>query len=232
MPRLTIIIPAYNEERTIVSSVGKLAGYIKKNKLDCEMLIVNDCSSDGTAAALAFAKLPSYARIITTAKRSGRGASISNAIKTAKGRTVLYLDADLSFELAIVQKLVQAIDNGADIATGSRLLPSSKASRSFLRSSLSSAYNLLVRLVLGSKIHDHQCGCKAVRKSTVLPLLDKVRANHWFWDTELLVLAQKKGLTVVELPLTWWEGEYTTVNVLRDSLTLFQNIFALKLRSG
>ncbi|MFH1222260.1 MAG: glycosyltransferase [Candidatus Micrarchaeota archaeon] len=231
MPRLTIIIPAYNEERSIVSSIGKLADYIKKNKLDCELLVINDCSSDETVVVLALAKLPSYARIITTAKREGRGASISNAIRAARGSVVLYLDADISFELDIVQKLVQAIDDGADIATGSRLLPSSKAKRSFLRSFLSTAYNLLVRLMLGSRIHDHQCGCKAFRRSTVLPLLQQVRANHWFWDTELLVLAQKKGLKVVELPLAWWEGEYTTVNVLRDSLTLFQNIFALKFRT-
>ena len=232
MPALSLIIPAYNEERTIVSSIGKLADYIKKNKIDCELLIVNDCSSDGTAAVLASAKLPSYARVITTAKREGRGASISNAIRDSRGSIVLYLDADLSFELDIMQKLVQAIDDGADIATGSRLLQSSKAKRSFLRAFLSSAYNSLVRVVLGSRIHDHQCGCKAFRRSAVLPLLQQVRANHWFWDTELLVLAQKKVLKVVEVPLTWWEGEYTTVNVLRDSLTLFQNILALKFRAS
>jgi len=107
--------------------------------------------------------------------------------------------------------LIAAIREGADLATGSRLLPASDIVRTGGREVASRGYNFLVRLVLRSRIHDHQCGFKAFNRERILSILPAVRSDHWFWDTEILVRAQRAGYRVAELPVRWRAGKGTTV---------------------
>ncbi|MEM2908693.1 MAG: glycosyltransferase [Candidatus Bilamarchaeaceae archaeon] len=231
-PEITIIIPAYNEEQVIKASIARLADYIKKNKLDCELLIVNDASTDGTGRILASLSLPSYARVITNKIRQGKGKSISNAMLQSKGKTIIFLDADLSFGLDVIDRLLDAIKNGADIAIGSRFVMGSTIHRSFIRRFFSSVYNLLVRLFLDSNVHDHQVGSKAFKGSTVLPLLPLVKAKQFFWDTELLIVAKRKNMKIVEVPITWWEGTQSSINPLTTSFSMLYDMFAFRLRKN
>lgn len=227
----TIIIPVYNEAKTIRDSLIKLESYLKKQNLSYNVILFDDASTDHLESALPN-PLPENVEIIRNAERMGRGASLNKAIKLAETDIILYLDADLSFELDIIPELVSKINSGAAIATGSRLLRSSKAKRSQVRLVSSRIYNSMVRTVLGSKIHDHQCGCKAFDRNKIIPLLSETKAKHWFWDTEMLVLAQKKRMEVTELPITWWEGKYSSVNILKDSVGMFFGILSLALRLG
>ena len=107
--------------------------------------------------------------------------------------------------------LIAAIRDGSDISTGSRLLPASDIVRTEGREIASRSYNFLVRFFLGSRIYDHQCGFKAFNRDRILPLLPAIRSNHWFWDTEILVRAQRDGYRVTELPVQWRAGKGTTV---------------------
>ncbi len=110
-----------------------------------------------------------------------------------------------------LRELVSSIQEGYDIATGSRLLPESRIKRTGGREFASRGYNFLVRTILWSRIHDHQCGFKSFRRDRVLLLAENVRERHWFWDTEILVRAQQKGYRIKEFPVHWEQGSGTTV---------------------
>jgi len=125
--------------------------------------------------------------------------------------------------------LVQAIRDGSDVATGSRLMPESDIVRTQGREVASRGYNFLVRAVLKSRLYDHQCGFKAFRRASILPLLDTIEAPHWFWDTELLVRAQKKGYRIAEFPVRWRTGDKTTVR-FSDVYGMGSAIFNLRRR--
>jgi glycosyltransferase AglD len=107
------------------------------------------------------------------------------------------------------------------------LMAQSKVQRSGSRNTASKAYNFAVRLILGSKVRDHQCGFKAFKRDTVLPLLDEVEATHWFWDTEILVRAQRHGFRVKEIAVEWQSGRDTKVSLAKDSWTMFWQIIGL-----
>lgn len=160
-------------------------------------------------------------------ERQGRGRALTRVMKTeAKGRIACYFDVDLATDMAHLPELIQTIRNGSDLATGSRLLPESRVMRSGKREIPSRVYNWLVRVVLGSTLHDHQCGFKSFNRERVGPILSSVRATHWFWDTEILVRAQKKGLRVREFPVRWQEGKGTTVR-MKDVFSMGKAIFGL-----
>jgi hypothetical protein len=138
---------------------------------------------------------------------------------------------DLASDIGKVRRLIAGIENGAAISTGSRLMKDSKTKRRFLREVSSRMFNLLVRLFLGSKIMDHQCGFKGFRKKEVLPILKKVKDAHWFWDTELLVRAQREGLKVDEFPIEWKESRGSKVRLLKDTIAMALGIMRM-MRGG
>ena len=140
---------------------------------------------------------------------------------------MVYMDVDLATELEFLEPLIEAIVEGYDMATGSRALPHSRVSRTMKRGKASLMYNRFVRLLLGSDIHDHQCGFKAFRRESLFKVLDKVRAKHWFWDTEVLVLASRLGLSIKEIPVVWREGEKTKVNLSRDLVEMGLQVLKL-----
>lgn len=210
---VSVIIPVYNEAKILYECVKKCKDKFDKNSDRYEIIIVEDFSDDQTAA-IADKLTSNNIKTIHNQKRIGKGASIANGIKEAKYDTVIFMDVDLSADLDCVDRLVNNINNGADIVVGSRFLPESKVKRSFVRDFASKGYNLFVRVLLGSKIKDHQCGFKAFKKSKVLGILDQVKDKKWFWDTEILVLAQKKGLYVEEIPITWKAGANSKINLL------------------
>jgi hypothetical protein len=128
--------------------------------------------------------------------------------------------------MRFLSSLIGAVRDGSDIATGSRLLPESNTERTGSRKMASRTYNFLVRLMLGSSIHDHQCGFKAFNKQRILPILPSIRSGHWFWDTELLVRCQRMGYTVREFPVRWRAGKGTTVK-LKDVFEMGSSIIRL-----
>jgi hypothetical protein len=138
------------------------------------------------------------------------------------------MDLDLATDLRYLQPLVEAISiEGYDFATGSRMLKASKAERTFSRSISSKTYNYLVRHILGSELHDHQCGFKAFKREPLFSIANEVEATHWFWDTETMVRAHKHGYRIKEIAVDWKSGKDTKVNVAKDSWNMFQQIMRL-----
>ena len=179
-------------------------------------IIAEDGSTDGTAErAEELAQQNPKVKHIHREKRLGRGTALNNAFKQSSGEVLVYMDLDLATDLKYLKPLVEAITvEGYDFSTGSRMLRESKAERTASRSISSKTYNFLVRHMLGSKLHDHQCGFKAFKREPLMQIIDKVEATHWFWDTEIMVRAQRTGYKVKKLR---WNGKAAKTPKLTSS---------------
>ena len=230
---ISIVIPVYNEGDTLENCIEKVSEAVSRITNSFEIVIAEDGSRDATyEIAKKLSKMDSRVKVIHYKERLGRGKALKNAFKKAKGKVLVYMDADLSSDLNYLELLVERIKDGASIATGSRLIKGAVAERPLKRDISSRVYNFLVRLFLNSKIYDHQCGMKAFERRTVLPLLRKVKDNYWFWDTEILVRAQKEGLRVDEIPIRWSHGRFTKVSFSKDVLYMGGKILELRRELG
>ena len=224
--KVSIVLPAYNEaervERAVEEVRKELSSYYAGDEF--EIIIAEDGSRDGTdRIAAELAERYENVRHIHSDERLGRGRALKNAFKEAKGEILAYLDVDLSTDLKHLKELIQAIEGGYDFVTGSRLMQGSRTERPLKRDFASKAYNFLVRLFLGSKLHDHQCGFKAFRRGALFEVMEKAKDTHWFWDTEVLVLAQRMGYRVGEIPVRWVGRGETKVRA-KDSFYMLLSI--------
>jgi glycosyltransferase involved in cell wall biosynthesis len=223
---VSVVLPAYNEAKELETTVEKVSQTLKKTDYTYEIVIAEDGSTDGTAElSEQLTKKYQFVRHIHREKRLGRGTALNNAFRQCRGQVLVYMDLDLATDLKSLRPLIDAIALECyEVSTGSRMLPESKVERSLRRSISSKSYNFLVRHMLGSKVKDHQCGFKAFKKEAVLPLLGEVEATHWFWDTEILVRAQRHGFKVKEIPVEWTSGVGTKVNLAKDSWSMFWQV--------
>lgn len=226
LPLLSLVLPAHNEAKRLEKAVESAHESLKG--VSHEILIAQDGSTDGTAeVAKRLESQFRYIRAFSSDKRLGRGKALCMAFQKAKGEFVGYMDVDLSTDPTALKDALTALKT-CEVVTGSRYLPESFAKRSLERDALSVTYNQLVRTLLGSKIKDHQCGFKFFRKHAAIKLCQKAKAPHWFWDTEVLVLAQKEGLAVAEIPVSWVEKkDGSKVRVLKDSAHMFMQVIRL-----
>jgi len=178
------------------------------------IVVVDNGSTDGTdAVGRGLAEQHEFVRWLHL-DRPGRGGALHKTWSETDAQFSLYMDVDLSTDLAAVPEAVRLLDEGADVVTGSRLRGDSQITRCFRREALSRIYNRLVRRVLGTRsFDDAQCGFKGVRIATVRPLLALVQDRDWFFDTELLVLAEYAGLCVRTMPIVWVEDPDSRVHV-------------------
>ena len=227
--KVSVIFPAYNEADVLEDTIQKVILNLDTFADFYEIIIAEDGSTDGTnKLASMLAEKDTRIKHIHRQKRLGRGTALKNSFKKSSGEIIVYMDLDLATDLSHLRELIEAINiEGFDLATGSRLLSKSKVNRSWTRNLASSSYNLIVRKLLGSKIKDHQCGFKSFRREPLLILVDEVEATHWFWDTEILVRANRRGYKIKEIPVLWNSGKETKVRLLKDSLNMFWQALSL-----
>jgi glycosyltransferase AglD len=224
---VTVIIPVFNDRVSLEKALPESVMALEKITPQFEIIVAEDGSTDGsTDIAREFAKNDRRVRLLHSDARQGRGTALNRAIRESKGEIVGYYDVDLATGMQHLPELVAAIRNGADVATGSRLLPTSDIVRTGGREIASRTYNFLVRFILGSHLYDHQCGFKAFRRDRILSILPTIRDKHWFWDTEILVRAQRAGYTVDEFPVHWRAGKGTTVRI-KDIFSMGSSILRL-----
>jgi uncharacterized membrane protein YbhN (UPF0104 family) len=217
---VSVVLPAYNEEATLAETVGvtleHLDSFLPAGSY--EVIVAEDGCDDRTPEiADELAAEHEAVRHLHSDERLGRGGALEFAFRQARGGTLVYFDTDLATDMAHLEELVEHVRSGeADVATGSRLLADSDADRPAKRGVPSRGYNALVRLLLRSEVRDHQCGFKAFDREVLFALLEEVEDDHWFWDTELLVRAQRAGYRVAELPVTWTPKGDSKVDLVRD----------------
>ncbi|AEA47796.1 flippase-like domain-containing protein [Archaeoglobus veneficus] len=227
-PVVSVVLPAYNEAMRLEMAVMEIIKALEKIGYDYEVIIAEDGSTDGTAEIAAKLADGNRIRHLHSDERLGKGGAILRAFEAAKGSIVAFVDVDLSTDLKHLKELIDAIAvEGYDIAIGSRLTKGSKAERPVRRNVASKVYNFLVRFMLGSKVKDHQCGFKAFKKDLILDLGKKAKDRHWFWDTEVLVLAQREGLRIKEIPVEWKQSKDSKISLAKDSGYMLGKLFQM-----
>jgi uncharacterized protein (TIRG00374 family) len=225
---VSVVLPAYDEadtlEHTVEVTLSTLASFLPADGF--EVIVAEDgCDDETPAIADRLARGDERVRHYHSDERLGRGRALERAFHAAEGATLVYLDTDLATEMAHLEELVESVrTEGYDVATGSRRMPGDRQPRETERGIASDGYNTLVRLILRSELRDHQCGFKAFDREVVFELLDDVHDDHWFWDTELLVKAQRRGYRVREFPVAWEPKGDTTVDLVRDVLGMGSQI--------
>ncbi|QPV63962.1 flippase-like domain-containing protein [Halosimplex litoreum] len=217
---VSVVLPAYNEEatieRTVEVTLETLASFLPAGAF--EVIVAEDGCDDRTPEiATRLADEDDRVRHVHSDERLGRGGALEYAFERAAGTTLVYFDTDLATDMKHLEELVESVRSGeSDVATGSRWMPENQADRPTKRAVSSLGYNTLVRLFLRSDMQDHQCGFKAISRETFDALRGEVEDEHWFWDTEVLVLAQRGGYSVREFPVDWEPKGDTKVDLVRD----------------
>ncbi|HSB47665.1 MAG TPA: glycosyltransferase [Candidatus Bilamarchaeum sp.] len=229
--KVSVILPVHNEGAVLEKNVRRLEKLLTPSLGNFEIVISEDGSTDGTPG-ISRGLESERIRVFNHPERLGKGNAIKKAAGLARNDIIIFMDADLASDPNFVKSLLGEIDGGADIVIGSRYLRESKARRSFVRYMASRSFNFLVRAMLGSKLTDHQCGFKAFRKGPVLPIINEIDDGRWFWDTELLVRAQRKGLKVAEIPIEWKEAPGSKFRLLQDTVHMACSLVSFKLKHG
>jgi len=232
-PEISIVIPSYNEELRLPVTLEKIAGYLPSLGGETEILVVDDGSKDRTAeVAESFRRIFPNLRVISNGENRGKGFSVRHGMLEARGRAVLFTDADLSAPIEEAPKLLEALKT-YDVAIGSRALDRSLITvhESRFREFAGIVFNTIVRLVLRLPFVDTQCGFKAFRRERCQIIFKQQRIERFGFDPELLYLARHHGLRTVEIPVRWGHSPATKVNMLRDSIQMFFDIFTIRWNS-
>ncbi len=229
-PSLNVVIPVYNEEAELEKSVRTLHRYLSNHLTDFDwrIMIADNASTDLT---LAIAKRVSRTLSRTGAihlKEKGRGRAVKRVWCTADSDICAYMDVDLSTDLKHFPPLVRSLLRGYDIAIGTRNARGSRVyGRGLLRTLTSKIYIALIKLFFWVNFSDAQCGFKAVTRRVVKEVIPKIHDNGWFFDSELLIVAEKSGYRIYEEPVTWTDNPGSTVRVLKTAQGDIEGLYRL-----
>ena len=230
-PYLSLVLACYNEAEHLEASFAEIRETLEQTSWPFEVIFVDDVSRDRTREILReiVAAHPSLdLKVILHEQNRGRGATVTDGFRAARGMVAGYLDVDLEVHARYVPSLVRAIEQGADIATVRRIY--ALQLRALDRYFMSRGYSFLVRRMLGLPFHDTETGYKFFRRDRVLPLLDEVEDAGWFWDTEFMARAARRGLKVAEIPGAYVrrEDKTSTVRGVRDSVRYFRQLLRFR----
>jgi glycosyltransferase involved in cell wall biosynthesis len=236
-PTLSLVLACYNEAEHLRESFREILDVLVNLARPFEVLFVDDVSQDGTREILReiVAANPGLdLRTILHETNQGRGATVTEGFRAARGEITGFLDVDLEVHARYIPSLVRAIEQGADVATVRRIYAFQISSLD--RYVMSRGYSWLVRSLLGVPIRDTETGYKFFRRQRLLPVLDEIRDPGWFWDTEFMVRAHRNGLRLTEIPGAYVRrsDKTSTVRGLRDSVRYFAKLlsFRSQLRRG
>ena len=223
---LDLVLPVYNEAHVLDGSVARLIDRLSGMTLPRWRIVIAENGSSDSTAQVAAQLAEQDPRIDWfQIGQPGRGRALRKAWQRSDAEMSFYMDIDLSTDLAVLPRAIAALEAGADLVCGDRLDRESKTQRSFKRDFLSRHYNRLIRWMLHTRAFDDaQCGFKGVCLESIRPLLPLIEDNEWFFDTELLVLAEYAGLSIESLPIKWTEDADSRVNI---PATIWQDIRGL-----
>ncbi|MBI4571521.1 MAG: glycosyltransferase [Chloroflexi bacterium] len=233
MPQLDIVLPVYNEAHVLAGSIEKLRAYLRETNFpySWRIVIADNASTDATlAAAQELAQRFDDVAAIHLPQK-GRGRALRKAWSESDAGAMCYMDIDLSTGLDALLPLARAVlEEGYDVATGSRMARGSQITRSLRREITSRGLILLVKVAFLSRLSDTQCGFKAITRQAARELLPLVENEEWFFDTELLLLAEKGGYRVKDVPVRWLEDTDTRVNVRKTVLEDLRGLLRMRFR--
>ena len=212
-----VVIPVLNEAHVLAGSVERVLAFLREHaRCKWHVVVIDNGSTDGTQeVARKLCQEHPEVQFLHLTQR-GRGRALRHAWLQSRAEVVCYMDVDLSTDLKHLPDLIAAIgDQGYDVATGSRLMRESQTTRSWKREAISRIYNVFVKAVLFTRFSDAQCGFKAVSRRAVEQIIPQVADQSWFFDTELLVLAEKHGYRIKDIPVVWLEDDDSRVKIFK-----------------
>ena len=231
-PAVEIVIPVHNEQRVLAASVRELHRYLASEFTFAFQITIADNASTDATPEIAAALARDLAEVaVLQLEQKGRGGALRAAWSRSDADVVAYMDADLSTDLsALPALLAPLLQVRGDITIGSRLAPGARVRRGLRREVISRAYNLLLHGLLGVGFSDAQCGFKAGRREAIDALLAGVEDDSWFFDTELLYLAQRRKLSIREVPVRWVEDQDSRVDVIATAREDLRGVLRLRRR--
>lgn len=229
---VSLILPCYNEAEHILLSTERIFSVLRKTDFLSEVIFVDDRSTDDTRLYLEkirtkYPRLP--ISIIFHKKNKGRGASVSDGIKKARGEIVGFIDIDCEIAPHYIQNFVNTVKTGADVVIARRIYEFKLAT--VHRYIASKIYAYIAKAIFNLKVHDTEAGYKFFKRKAIIPVINQVTDTFWFWDTEIIVRSKINGLTVAELParFTRRNDKTSTVKIIPDTLRYIKKIIMLRL---
>jgi glycosyltransferase involved in cell wall biosynthesis len=229
--QLDIVVPVHDEARALERSIRTLHAFLSASALPSWRIVVADNASTDATPAIAAALAGELDHVgLLRLERKGRGHALREAWSASDAQVVCYMDVDLSTDLGALGALVEPLLAGeSDVAIGTRLAREAQVQRGLKREVISRAYNAILHVALRARFSDAQCGFKALRTDVARELLPAIRDDGWFFDTELLVLAQRRGLRLHEVPVQWVDDPDSRVNIVRTAIDDLRGVLRLAL---
>lgn len=228
--RLSVVVPVFNEEQRVAECLRRLEAYLSHAKYDWEVIVSSDGSTDRTDAIVAERAVSEpRVKLLRSSPNRGKGSAARRGMLDARGERVVMTDVDLSAPVKECEKLLAALDAGADVAIGSRGVrsPGADVRQSPKRRFAGRVFNALVRCATGLPFKDTQCGFKAFTNAAAKSLFSEQKLDGFAFDVEILLLARQKGLAVKEVPVMWAEGKDSKVSLVKDSFTMLKDVLSL-----
>ena len=233
-PQLSIVIPAYNECARIEATLNRVMTCVETQGWDAEVLVIDDGSTDGTAAIIQ-GWMAHYPRLhlIQNPGNRGKGYSVRNGLLQAAGDVVMFTDADLSAPMEEAGLLLKALEDGADVAIGSRWLDRKRQTihQPLYRQFFGRCFNAITRGVMGLPFKDTQCGFKAFKREAAQVIFRLQRIERWGFDPEILFIARKLKYTIVEVPGTWGHDERSRMSYIKDGMKMLEEMAVIRYNS-
>lgn len=226
--RLSIVIPAYNEEFRIEKTINKILAYLNSKQWDFEIIVVDDGSTDRTYEIVSEFKNDKI-KSLKNNKNVGKGGTVKRGVLASQSSWILFTDADLSTPIEELEKFLKFQDY--DVLIGSRALKESNilAHQPFYRELSGKIFNLFVKLLVIRNIHDTQCGFKLFKRSAAQKIFKKQTLNGFGFDVEDLYIAKKEGYKIKEVPVSWFNSKDTKVKFLKNSFEMLIDLFKIRL---
>lgn len=229
-PFLSVIIPAFNEEKRLPRSLASALDFLKRQPYSWEIIVSDDGSSDATVVTARAILKDVPHQVLVTAVNRGKGHAVRQGVMAAKGEYILYTDADFSTPVEEVTRFLEHLKNDYEIVIGSRALPGSRVEvhQNILRETMGRTFNLFARLFSFHDIHDSQCGFKCFRGEVAKALFSRQRLDSFSFDPEIIYLAQKKGYRIREEPVIWRNSAQSRVRLIADPLQMFFDLLKIR----
>ena len=228
-PKLSIVIPAYNEEERIVATIGAIASHVSDLGFPWELLIADDGSTDNTVNTVEDLQLANV-RVLRAPKNGGKGSAVQRGMLLARGRYILFADADNSTPIEEVSKILHKLENdGYDVAVGSRAADGAEeGKKSLLRKVLSGGLRWMVKNIFRIGVRDTQCGFKMYTREAAQRLHTKQTIMGFSFDLEILYLASKYGYKIAEVPVSWIDAPGSKVDTRKEVQRFLRDLMKIK----